>query len=270
MNGGHAAWIAIEITLETPMRKLPTLLIGTVFLAMAAASSHAESPPKTRNIVLVHGAFVDGSGWRSVYDILERDGYRVTVVQEPLTGLADDIQATQRIIDQQNGPVVLVGHSYAGAIITDVGGDPKVRALVYVAAFQPDANETIGQLTQMFAPPNNAVLPTPDGYLYVDPAKFRATIAADLPPSAVEFLADSQQPIAAKSFATPTLSAAWHSKPSYAVLTAQDHAINPELQRWMYQRAGAKVTEVNASHAVFASQPAVVARVIEDAARHSD
>ena len=265
-----AAWLPIVTTLETDMRKVQTLLFGATLLALATASTHAESPPKARNIVLVHGAFVDGSGWRSVYDILERDGYHVSVVQEPLTGLAEDIQATKRVIEQQNGPVVLVGHSYAGAIITDVGNDPKVHALVYVAAFQPDANETIGQLTSMFAPPNNAVQSTPDGYLYVDPAKFRATIAADIPPSEVEFLADSQQPIAAKSFATPTSTAAWHIKPSYAVLTTQDHAINPQLQRWMYQRSGAKVTEVNASHAVFASQPAAVARVIEEAARHSD
>jgi len=252
------------------MFKVNKALFGAVLLAMASIPAHAEPKPAAKDIVLVHGAFVDGSGWRSVYEILKKDGYHVSVVQEPLTGLADDIAATKRVIDQQKGPVVLVGHSYGGSIITDAGNDPKVRALVYVAAFQPDTHETIGQLASKFAPPNDAIGATPDGYLFIDPAKFHATFAADVPASATEFLADAQQQVSAKVFETPTAEAAWHNKPSYAILTKQDHAINPELQRWMYKRAGAKVTEVDASHAVYASQPAAVARVIETAARQSD
>ncbi|PXV61522.1 Alpha/beta hydrolase family protein [Dyella jiangningensis] len=252
------------------MFKLHKALLGALLSTLAGTSAHAGSMPATKDIVLVHGAFVDGSGWRAVYDILKKDGYHVTVVQEPLTGLADDIAATRRVIDQQTGPIVLVGHSYAGSIITDAGNDPKVHALVYVAAFQPDAHETIGALVSRFAPPNDAVRATPDGYLYVDPAKFHATVAADVPASATEFLADAQQPVAAAVFATPTTAAAWRTKPSYAILTTQDHAINPDLQRWMYQRSGARVTEVKASHAVYASQPAIVAHVIETAARQSN
>ncbi|MHA6203558.1 alpha/beta fold hydrolase [Dyella soli] len=252
------------------MIKLQKLLVGAMLSVIAATAAHADSTPVAKDIVLVHGAFVDGSGWRAVYEILKKDGFHVSVVQEPLTGLAEDIAATRRIIDQQTGPVVLVGHSYAGSIITDAGTDPKVRALVYVAAFQPDANESIGQLVSKFAPPNDAVQATPDGFLYVDPAKFHATVAADLPPSAIEYLANSQQLVSAKVFAAQTSVAAWRVKPSYAILTTQDHAINPELQRWMYKRSGAKVTEVNASHAVYASQPDAVARVIETAARQSN
>jgi len=250
--------------------KVQKLLLGAILSAIAGTAAHAEPATVTKDIVLVHGAFVDGSGWRAVYEILKKDGFNVSVVQEPLTGLADDIAATKRVIDLQKGPVVLVGHSYAGSIITDAGVDPKVRALVYVAAFQPDAHETIGELVSKFAPPNDAVRATPDGYLYVDPAKFHATVAGDLPPSAIEYLANAQQLVSAKVFAEPTSAAAWRMKPSYAILTTQDHAINPDLQRWMYKRAGAKITEVNASHAVYASQPAVVAQVIEAAARQSD
>lgn len=252
------------------MFKLQKVLLGAIVSTLAGVSAHAESVPATPEIVLVHGAFVDGSGWQGVYEILRKDGYHVTVVQEPLTGLADDVAATKRVLDQQKGPVVLVGHSYAGAVITEAGADPKVRALVYVAAFQPDANETIGQLVSRFAPPNDAVRSTPDGFLYIDPAKFHATVAADAPPSATEFLAHAQQYLAAKAFGTPITVAAWHDKPSFAVLTTEDHALNPALQRWMYNRAGSRVTEVQASHAVYATQPAVVARVIEAAAHQSD
>ena len=252
------------------MIKTHELLLSAILSTMIGTAAHADSTPVATDIVLVHGAFVDGSGWRAVYDILKKDGFHVTVVQEPLTGLAEDIAATKRVIKQQKGSVVLVGHSYAGSIITDAGADPKVRALVYVAAFQPDANESIGQLVSKFAPPNDAVRATPDGYLYVDPAKFHATVAADLPLSAVEYLANSQQLVSAGVFAAQTTVAAWRVKPSYAILTTQDHAINPELQRWMYKRSGAKVTELNASHAVYASQPDAVARVIETAARQSN
>jgi pimeloyl-ACP methyl ester carboxylesterase len=215
---------------------------------------------------------VDGSGWRAVYDILTKDGFHVTIVQEPLTGLAEDVDATKRVIDQQTGPAVLVGHSYGGSVITEAGADPKVSALVYVAALQPDTGEASGQLMSKFAAPNDAMRvatnrATPDKYFFIPPAKFRETYAADVPAPEAQFMADSEQQLAQKAMGAPLSVASWHNKPSYAILTTQDHVISPELQRWMYQRSGAKVTEVPASHAVFVSQPEAVARVIEAAAK---
>jgi pimeloyl-ACP methyl ester carboxylesterase len=226
-----------------------------------------------KDIVIVHGALVDASGWRAVHDILSKDGFHVTIVQEPLTSLTEDIEATKRAIDQQEGPVVLVGHSYAGSVITDAGADPKVSALVYVAALQPDAGEASGQLLSKFAAPNDAMRAAtnrtaPDvKYFYIPAAKFRETYAADVPAAEAKFMSDSQQQLAEKAMGAPLTEAAWHTKPSFAILTTKDHVISPELQRWMYQRSGAKVTELAASHAVFVSQPEAVARVIEAAAK---
>ena len=246
-------------------------IAATALLALSGtAGAETRSGGAIRNIVIVHGAFTDGSGWRAVYDILEKDGYRVTIVQEPLTGLADDVAATQRVLDQQDSPVVLVGHSYGGSVISVAGADPKVSRLVYVAAFQPDVGETAGQLVSKFAAPNDAVQPAGEGFLRLDPAKFAAAFAADVPTSEARFMASSQFPIAAASFGAPTSAAAWRTKPNYAILTTQDHAVNPDLQRWMYERSGAKVTTVAASHAVYISQPQVVARVIEEAAKSSE
>jgi len=249
----------------TPQKKFALALM----IALGGAMAHAESKPAAKDIVIVHGALVDGSGWRAVYDILSKDGYHVTMVQEPLTGLTEDIDATKRAIDQQKGPVVLVGHSYAGSVITGAGVDPKVKTLVYVAALQPDAGEASGQLLSKFAPPNDAMRATPDKFFFLPPAKFRETYAADVAPADAQFLADSQQQLAEKALGAPVPAAAWRTKPSYAILTTQDHVVSPQLQRWMYQRSGAKVTEVNASHAVFISQPAMVARVIETAANQA-
>lgn len=246
-------------------------IAAAALFAIGGATAHAEQKPAAKDIVIVHGALVDASGWRAVYDILSKDGFHVTIVQEPLTGLTEDIEATKRIVDQQNGPVVLVGHSYAGSVITEAGADAKVKTLVYVAALQPDAGEASGQLLSKFAPPNNAMRAatnraTPDKYLFLPAANFRETFAADVPASDAQFLADSQQQLAEKALAGRVSVAAWRTKPSYAILTTQDHVVSPQLQRWMYQRSGAKVTEVNASHAVFISQPAIVAQVIETAA----
>lgn len=249
------------------MFALRNTLAAAIMVALTGAMAHAESKPAAKDIVIVHGALVDGSGWRAVYDILSKDGFHVSIVQEPLTGLAEDVDATRRIVDQQKGPVVLVGHSYGGSVITEAGADPKVSALVYVAALQPDAGEASGQLLSKFAPPADAMRATPDKYFFLPPAKFRETYAADLSPSDAQFLADSQEQLAEKAVGTPVSVAAWRTKPSYAVLTTQDHVVSPQLQRWMYQRSGAKVTEVSASHAVFMSQPAAVARVIEAAAQ---
>src|SRR5882757_2274046 len=241
-------------------------------IAMSGTKVHADPKLTAKDIVIVHGALVDGSGWRAVYDILSKDGFHVTIVQEPLTGLAEDVEATKRAIDQQTGPVVLVGHSYAGSVITEAGADPKVSALVYVAALQPDAGEASGQLLSKFTAPNDAMRKapnraTPDKYFFIPPAKFRETYAADVSAPEAQFMADSEQQLAEKAMAAPLATAAWRNKPSYAILTTQDHVISPELQRWMYQRSGAKVTEVSASHAVFVSQPDAIARVIETAAK---
>jgi pimeloyl-ACP methyl ester carboxylesterase len=242
-------------------------LAVAVMVAMTGAMAHAESKPAAKDIVIVHGALVDGSGWRAVYDILSKDGFHVSIVQEPLTGLAEDVDATRRVVDQQKGPVVLVGHSYGGSVITEAGADPKVSALVYVAALQPDVGEASGQLLSKFAAPNDAMRATPDKYFYLPPAKFHENFAADVSPSEAQFMADSQDPLAEKALGAQVSVAAWRTKPSYAILTTQDHMVSPQLQRWMYQRSGAKITEVSASHAVFISQPATVARVIEAAAK---
>jgi pimeloyl-ACP methyl ester carboxylesterase len=243
-----------------------------LMIAMGGTMAHAETKPAAKDIVIVHGALVDGSGWRAVHDILSKDGFHVTIVEEPLTGLAEDVEATKRAIDQQTGPVVLVGQSYGGSVITEAGADPKVSALVYVAALQPDVGETSGQLLSKFAAPNDTMRAatnraTPDKYFFILPAKFRETYAADVPAPDAQFLADSQQQLAEKALGAPVSAAAWRTKPNYAILTTQDHVISPELQRWMYQRSGAKVAEVSASHAVFISHPDAVARVIEAAAK---
>ncbi len=222
-----------------------------------------------KNIVLVHGANNDGSAWRGVYDILTKDGYRVSVVQQPLTGLADDVAATKRVIDQQEGGVILVGHSYGGTIITVAGADPKVRGLVYVAALQPDVGETTSKLAASMPGrvPSIDFKPTEDGFIFIDPTKFAADVGADLPPAQAEFMANSQMPVAAAAFDAPVTVAAWHDKPSYGIIATADHALNSELARWMYKRSGAQITEIDGSHLVYISHPGEVARVIERAAR---
>jgi pimeloyl-ACP methyl ester carboxylesterase len=222
-----------------------------------------------KNIVLVHGANTDGSGWRGVYDILSKHGYHVSVVQQPLTGLSDDVAATKRVIDQQDGPIVLVGHSYGGSIITVAGADPKVRALVYVAALQPDVGETTNQLAASIPGdiPSSDLKPTKDGFIFVDPTKFAADVATDLPPGQVEYMANAQMPVAAAAFDAPVTVAAWRDKPSYGIVATADRALNPKLARWMYRRSGAEITEIKANHLVYISQPGAVASVIEAAAR---
>jgi pimeloyl-ACP methyl ester carboxylesterase len=251
-------------------RMLRMVLAAAVVAAVPAVEAEETANGMVKNIVLVHGANTDGSGWRSVYDILKRDGYNVSVVQQPLTGLADDVAATQRVIDRQDGPVILVGHSYGGTIITVAGADPKVRALVYVAALQPDVGESTGQLAASMPGdfPGSDIVPTKDGFLFVDPAKFAADVAADLPKAQAEYMANAQMPVAATAFDAPVTVAAWHDKPSYGIIATADRALNPKLARWMYQRSGAQITEVKgASHLVYISQPAAVAGVIETAAR---
>jgi len=238
--------------------------------AAASPKERAESSAGSaavKNVVLVHGAFADGSGWKAVADILTKDGHKVSIVQQPLTSLEDDVTATKRILDRQDGPVILVAHSYGGAIITEAGNDPKVTALVYVAAFAPDAGEVLGELLQKMPPASTGIAPSNDGFLFIDSAVYAADFAGDLPQADAEFMALSQMPVAGKAFGTAIRAPAWKEKPTYAIVATDDRMINPELERWMYQRANAHVTEVKSSHAVLLSQPRAVAMVIEEAAR---
>ena len=243
------------------------LLAAALLFAIPGTAIAAPAAGPVRNVVLVHGAFADGSGWKGVADILTKDGFKVSVVQQPEASLAGDVAATNRIIDRQSGPVVLVGHSYAGAIITEAGRNPKVRSLVYVAAFAPDEGETLMELLKTTPSAANSIGPIGGGFLIVDPAKFPTDFAADLPAGQRQFLAISQMPVAAEIFSTPVGAPAWKSKPSFGIVAKQDRMINPDLERSGYERAHSKVTELNGSHAIFVSQPRAVAAVIEQAAQ---
>src|SRR3981081_4097048 len=220
-------------------------------------------------IVLVHGGFVDGAGWEGVYNILKKDGYAVTIVQNPTTSLADDVAATKLAIAQAKGPVVLVGHSYGGVVITEAGSDPKVAALVYIAAFAPDTGESVASLIK--DPPPDApvppILPPQDGYLFLDSMKFHASFAADVDPEKAAFMADSQVPWGIAALSGSIDEPAWKTKPSWYLVTTEDKMIPPPAQRFMSKRAGSTVTEVPGSHAVYVSQPDAVAALIERAAR---
>jgi pimeloyl-ACP methyl ester carboxylesterase len=250
-------------------------MLGSLIAALlfAGASASAFAAP-AKNIVLVHGAWVDGSGWKPVYEILVRDGYNVSVVQEPLTSFQNDVTATKRILDQQDGPTILVAHSYGGSVITEAGVHPNVVGLVYVAAHAPDVGENESALGKgkpsYTSQQAGAIKRTPDNYLYLDPAVFHADFAADLPREQAEFASRSQIPTAADVFSSPMTVAAWKTKPSWAVVAAADKIINPDLERWYYARAHSHTTELEgASHSVYESRPREVAAVIEDAAKHA-
>ena len=220
-----------------------------------------------RNVVLVHGGFVDGSGWQGVYDLLKQDGYHVGVVQNPTLSLEGDVAGTREIIDEQDGPVVLVGHSYGGAVATAAGTDPKVAALVYIAAFVPDTGESVNTL--IADPPPGApvppLLPPKDGFLFLDREKFPASFAGDLPAEQAAFMADSQVPWGVNALSGSITDPAWRTKPSWYMITTQDRMIPPPAQHAMSERAGSTVVEVAASHAVYVSQPGPVASLIEQA-----
>ncbi len=221
------------------------------------------------SIVLVHGAFADGSSWNKVIPLLEAEGFTVTAVQNPLKSLSEDVATTKRVLDAQKGDVVLVGHSYGGAVITEAAaGNSKVKALVYVAAFAPDAGETLGALSERFpAPPlGTAVVPDSAGFLYIDRAKVADVFANDLPKDEAALLAATQKPLAAAIFGEPLKAAAWKSIPSWYVVSTQDKAINPDLERFMAKRMNAKTKELKASHVSFISNAAEIAKVIESAA----
>jgi len=221
-----------------------------------------------KNVVLVHGGFVDGSGWKGVYDILSNDGYKVTVVQNPTTSLADDVAATRRAIAVQDGPAILVGHSYGGVVITESGADPKVKGLVYIAAFAPDAGESVSSLIANPPPgaPTPPILPPQDGFLFLDRARFAAAFAADVKPAQAAFMADSQVPWGVAALQGQVTTPAWKSRPSWYLVTADDHMIPAPAQRQMAVRAGAIVVETAGSHAIYVSNPQVVADLIEKAA----
>jgi pimeloyl-ACP methyl ester carboxylesterase len=220
-------------------------------------------------IVLVHGGFVDGSGWEDVYRTLKKDGFRVSIVQNPTTTLADDVAATKRVIAEQKGPVILVGHSYGGVVITEAGNDPGVAGLVYIAAFAPDRGESVAALIKD-APPGAAVppiLPPQEGFLALDKAKFAASFAADVAPEKAEFMANSQVPWGVDALNGAVTVPAWKAKPSWYLVATDDRMIPPAAQRAMSKRAGSSVVEVKGSHAVYVSQPEAVAELIRKAAK---
>jgi pimeloyl-ACP methyl ester carboxylesterase len=226
---------------------------------------------EVKNIVLVHGAWADGSGWKSVYDILVKDGYNVSIVQEPETAFKEDVAATKRVLAQQNGPSILVAHSYGGAVITEAGVDPSVAGLVYIAAHMPDAGENEADDGKRFPSDlskSTAIKKTADGFTYLDPLQFHEYFAADLPAEQAALMARSQVFNAADNFKAVITTAAWRSKPSWMLVAAKDRTINPDLERWYAARAHSHTTEVaGASHSVYVSHPKEVADVIESAAR---
>jgi pimeloyl-ACP methyl ester carboxylesterase len=257
-----------RFTLAMP-RKFIAATAAAVALLSAAVSPALAEPVK--NVVLVHGAFADGSGWRRVADILGKGGYTVSVVQEPLTSLADDVAATKRVLALQQGPTLLVGHSYGGVVITEAGNAPNVVGLVYIAAFIPDQGESAVSLLSLsqFPAANNDMRATKDDFLYLDPSAFPADFAADVLPAQANFMAHSQMMLAKAAGGAPVTAAAWHQKRSWALVATLDHNINPDLERMMAKRAGSVTIEVPSSHAAYVSKPNEVARLIEKAAKES-
>ena len=238
--------------------------MGTAF----ATPALAKSPAGVKNIVLVHGGFVDGSGWKGVYDILTKDGYTVSVVQNPTVSLKDDAAFTRRAIDAMGGKVVLVGHSYGGAVISEAGTDANVAGLVYIAAFAPDKGESVSSLIKNPPPgaPVPPILPPQDGYLLLDRTQFGASFAGDVSPDMAAFMADSQVPWGLEALNGVVTNPAWKSKPSWYLVSTDDRMIPPDAQRAMSKRAGATVAEAKGSHAIYVSQPQVVAAMIVKAA----
>ena len=249
-----------------------TIVAAAVAAASIGATAQAEGTipqdQHVRNVVLVHGAFADGSGWRGVYDRLTSRGYRVSIVQNPLTSFEDDVNATRRILDRQDGPTILVGHSYGGTVITEAGGSPKVAGLVYVSALAPDIGETTGDQFSDIPPPPEFVIETgEDGFGFVNLEKFKVGFAGDTSDADAAFLRDSQVPINMAIFGTPVSHAAWKDKPSWALIATEDKAIDPKLLRHTAERIGATVVEVPASHVPFLTQPKAVADAIDQAAQ---
>jgi len=249
------------------VRALPivAIMLGVGEILMSQPNAAGE----VKNVVLVHGGFVDGSGWQGVYKALRKDGYTVTIVQNPTISLADDVAVTKRALAAQNGPVILVGHSYGGVVITEAGNDSKVAGLVYIAAFAPDQGESVNALIKDPKPgdPVPPILPPQDGFLFLDRAKFRASFAGDVREDEAAFMADSQVPWGVGALGGTISEAAWKTKKSWYLVTTEDKMIPPNAQRVMSKRAGSTVVEVKASHSVYVSQPQAVASLIETAAK---
>jgi pimeloyl-ACP methyl ester carboxylesterase len=242
--------------------------VASLALGVNASAALAADAAKVKSVVLVHGGFVDGSGWERVYDLLKKDGYDVTIVQNPTTSLADDVAVTKRAIAAAPGNVTLVGHSYGGAVITESGTDPKVAGLVYITAFAPDRGESVAKLTANPAPgaPVPPIVPPVDGFLLLDKAKFVASFAADVKPDLAQFMADSQVPWGLDALNGTITEPAWKSKPSWYLVATDDKMIPVDVQRMMAKRAGAKTVDQAGSHAIYVSKPAAVAKLIEQAA----
>jgi pimeloyl-ACP methyl ester carboxylesterase len=257
-----------EFLMKLSMARL-VFAVASLFLMAFSAASPAQAAP-VRNIVLVHGAFVSGAGWKPVYEILVKAGYRVSVAQHPLTSVADDVAAVKRVLAMQDGPAILVGHSYGGAIITEAGNDPKVAGLVYIAAHALDEGETEAGNGKRFPNATKAIRKTDDGFLYLDPAFYHADFAADLPKAQAEFEAHAQGLTAAAVFTTPAGQPAWKTKPSWYAVAKADRIINPDLERMYAKRARSHTIEVEgASHSIYQSHPKEVAALIDAAAKHA-
>jgi pimeloyl-ACP methyl ester carboxylesterase len=246
------------------------ILLCVLRASGVAAEPPAQNPSAVRNIVLVHGAWADGSGWKGVYDILVKDGYNVSIAQEPETSFKDDVAATKRVLAQQDGPCILVAHSYGGAVITEAGTDPSVAGLVYIAAHMPDSGEKESEDGKRFPSDlakSGAIKKTSDGFTYVDPAQFHELFAADLSGEQAAFMARSQVLNFADNFSATITTAAWRTKPSWMLVAGSDRTINPDLERWYAKRANSHAVEVpGASHVVYVSHPKEVAALIEEAA----
>jgi pimeloyl-ACP methyl ester carboxylesterase len=258
----------MELRVRLQRARWRALSVIALLAAGVFVHAQAKNTQNVKDVVIVHGAFADGSGWQSVYRILTKKGYSVTIVQNPTISLDDDVAATKRAIEAQGGPVILVGHSYGGAVISQAGSDPKVVGLVYIAAFALDNGESVNSWIKNWpagtpAPP---VLPPQDGFLLLDREKFPAAFAADVKPDEAEFMAISQVPWGVGAVNGVVTDAAWKTKPSWYLLTTEDHMIPPDTERFMAKRAGSKVVAIKASHAVFLSHPDAVASLIEQAA----
>jgi pimeloyl-ACP methyl ester carboxylesterase len=255
----HGSWAGV-VTLVATLIGAILLLDGTVRVASAAP------PTGIKNVVLVHGAFADGSGWEAVARILEKDGYTVSIAQPPETSYAEDVKYTKAAVDAMDGPVVIVGHSYGGSIITEAGNDPKVSALVYIAAFALDEGESCASIEQALPQASKAFKPDSNGNWWIEKDQFAADFAADVPPSVSHFMAQSQVPISTDSFTHKVTSPAWKTKPTWYMVATADRSINPDQERMMAKRANAKTIEVNASHVAYMSHPKDTAKLIEEAA----
>ena len=253
--------------------KAGAILCATFLFLSSASISSQTAKPSVHNVVLVHGAWADGSGWKGVYDILTKDGYNVSIVQEPETSFKDDVEATRRIIAEQDGPCILVAHSYGGAVATEAGNDPSVVGLVYVAAHMPDSGESEAEDGKRFPSDlskSTGIKKTPDGFTFLDPAQFHEYFAADVAVDQAAFMARSQVLNFADNFKAVITTAAWRTKPSWMLVAGADRTINPELERWYAKRAKSQMIEVpGASHAIYVSHPKEVAAAIEDAAEHA-